>query len=77
MCESNYGCLAGRYIVLCACSLLLYCVTRRELQVPGTAEEDKRQETPIINPIDRPPTHLIDQAPITIERAAQETHNTY
>ena len=36
----------------------------------------KRQETPTINPTDREPTHLTDQAPSTIERAARETHNT-
>ena len=51
-------------------------VTRRKLQTPGTAEEHKRQERPTINPIDRQPTHLTDQAPCTIERAARETHNT-
>ena len=27
------------------------CVTRRNLQTPGNAEEHKRQETPTINPI--------------------------
>ena len=35
-----------------------YCVTRRKLQTPGTAEEHKRQETPAINPNDRQPTQL-------------------
>ena len=52
------------------------CVTRRKLQTPGTAEEHKRQETPTVNPTDRQPTRLTDQAPSTIERAAWETHNT-
>ena len=51
-------------------------VTRRKLQTPGTAEDHKRQETPTTNPIDRQPTHLTNQAPSTIERAARETHNT-
>ena len=50
--------------------------TQRKLQTRGTAEEHKRQETPTINPIDRPPTQLTDQAPSTIERAARERRNT-
>ena len=48
-------------------------VTRRKLQTPGTAEEHKRQETPTINPNDRQPTQLTDQAPSTIERAARDS----
>ena len=32
-----------------------YCVTWRTLQTPGTAEENKRQETPTTNPNDRQP----------------------
>ena len=48
-------------------SLFCSCATRRKLQTPGTAEEHTRQETPTSNPIDRQPTHLIDQAPGTIE----------
>ena len=56
-----------------AVKLCRVTVTRRKLKTPGTAEEHKRQETPTINPIDRQPTHLTDQAPSTIERAARET----
>ena len=52
------------------------CGTRRKLQTPGTAEEQQRQETPTINPIDRQPIHLIDQAPSIIERAAWEAQTT-
>ena len=37
------------------------CVTRTKLQMPVTAEEHKRQETPTINPVDRQPAHLTDQ----------------
>ena len=48
-------------------------VTRRKLQTPGTAEEHKTQETPTINPNDRQPTQLTDEAPSTIERAARES----
>ena len=33
------------------CWLRGECVTRRQLQTPGTAEEHKRQGTPTINPI--------------------------
>ena len=51
-------------------------VTRRKLQTSGTPEEQKRQGTPVINPNDRHPAQLRDQAPGTIERAAQETRPT-
>ena len=51
----------------------LGCVKQRKLQMPGTANEHKRQETPTINPIDHQPTQLTDQAPSTIERAARES----
>jgi len=42
------------------------------------AEEHKRQpqETPTINPIDRQQAQLADQAPGTIKRAAQASHDT-
>ena len=59
-----------RYVIV---DCRAHCVTRRKLQTPGTAEEHKRQETPTINPNDRHPAHLADQAPGTIERAAQES----
>ena len=52
------------------------CVTRRKLQTPGTAEEHKGQETPTINPNDRQPTQLTDQAPGNIQRAARESRHT-
>ena len=58
------------------CTATPHSVTRRKLQTPGTAEEHNRQEAPTINPIDHQPTHLTDQAPSTIKRAARETHNT-
>ena len=54
----------------------VFRVTRRKLQTPGTVEEHKRQETPTINPNDRQPTQLTDQAPGTIERAARESRHT-
>ena len=44
-----------------------------EAQTPGTAKEHKRQETPTINPNHRQPAQLTDQAPGSIERAAQES----
>ena len=53
-----------------------YCVTRRTLQTPGTAEENKRQETPTTNPNDRQPAQRTYQAPGTIERAARRTTPT-
>ena len=46
-------------------------VTRINLQTPGTAKEHERQETPTINTNDRQSAQLADQAPGTIERAAQ------
>ena len=48
-------------------------VTRRKLQTPGTTDEHQRQETPTISPNYRQPAQLTDQAPGTIERAAQES----
>ena len=54
----------------------LLSVTRRKLQTPGTAEEPKGQETPAINPNDRHPTQLTDQASGTIERVARESRHT-
>ena len=52
------------------------CVTQRKVQTPGTAEEHKRQETPTINPNDRQPPQLTDQASGTIKRAARESKHT-
>ena len=60
----------------CPCDMICTCGTRRKLQTPGTAEEHKRQGKPTINPNDRQPTQLTDQAPGTIERAARESRNT-
>ena len=51
------------------------CFTRRKLQMPGTAEEHKRQETPTINPNNSQQTDLTHLGPGTIERAAQETRH--
>ena len=48
-------------------------VTRRKPETPGTAKEHKRKETPTINPNDRQPARLTDQAPGTIERACHES----
>ena len=50
--------------------------TRRKLQTPRTAEEQKRQETPTINPNDRQLTQFADQAPGTMESAARESRHT-
>ena len=52
------------------------CVNRRKLKTPGTAEEHKRRETPTVNPNDRQPAQLTDQAPGTVERAAEESRRT-
>ena len=49
------------------------CVTRRKPQAPGTAKEQKIQGTPTINTDDCKSAQLTDQAPGTIERAAQES----
>ena len=46
-------------------------VTRRKPQTLGTSKEHRRQETPSINPNDLQSAQLTDQAPGTIERAAQ------
>ena len=61
-----------------ACMLHMQCtmyngVTRTR---PGTAEGHRRQRTPTINTDDRQPAQLTDQAPGTIERAAQEPSRT-
>ena len=63
--ESSDGCLVAWDIY--------ECVTWRKLQMPGTAEEQKIQEAPTVNPNGRQPAPLTDQAPGTIERAAQES----
>ena len=77
ICNHTYAhtCSDMQPCTLILCTLILW-VTRRKLQTPGTAEEHKRHETPTIKPIDRQPIHLTDHAPSTIERAAQETHNS-
>ena len=67
---------AGR-VVLVECLMCspvtVACLTRRTRQMPGTAKEHKSQKTPTTNTNDRQAAQLTDQAPGTIERAAQES----
>ena len=56
--------------------LLRGCYTEKAPNAWHRRGTHKRQETPANNLTDRQPTHLTDQAPSTIERAARETHNT-
>ena len=68
------GCILVRStaVWLLPFTLLLHGESSKRLAPP----RNTRQETPTINPINRQPTHLTDQAPSTIERAARETHST-
>ena len=54
----------------------MWCVTRTKRQTPGTPKKQTKQVSPAVNPKDPQSAQLTDQAPCTIDRAAQESSRT-